>query len=339
MTRRRIAKNPASCMKLYRVENFDWMNKDTKYLQFPVCWIRDLFTDRIKTLNNIIAVGTYRFSRSVKFDESLALKQILFDWYRHRDWLTSSLASQLSDLYDSGVLCLDDDYNGFAGDEFIPEELDDLINYTEGNPGLLDEAMDYFRIHCAYYTLDVRGNKGGILIAGRELADIIPDKHPWVMINKDLVFDYRDNAKEPWEIEQLAAYLGITSILGKKPYCKTNKHHILARMFGFVSYNDIPPEPDPIIRDLMGKYFTADLTAKRYPTDKLLQQLELKWNLKFYGNHLRGIMIGNKKASLEAMALAAEKKKQSNKLAELKQRKLKAYKEAVQQLNKDEQLK
>ncbi len=135
--------------------------------------------------------------------------------------------------------------------------------------------------------------------------------------------------KSEFDVAQLAAYVSIKSILGTKKYVKTNKAHIVSRMFGYSSVKHLPKEMIPSIKSLFTKY------NSRYHIDKVLQLLELNWNVITYSNHIRGMYIamGNK-ISIVELASAVETKKKKNQISELKRSKIEARDMALLQLKK-----
>ena len=168
-----------------------------------------------------------------------------------------------------------------------------------------------------------------------DVEQLIEKGEPMPMINIKHLLDYIGRDKSEKEKAQLAAYIAIRSIIGKRQYCKTNKLHIIARMFGYASYKIIPELITQATKELMTKY------SNRYHYEKTLQELELNWHVVTYGYHVHGLYVGVN-VSLDTLSLAAETRKRKNKLAKLKLEKSDARNKATtiiqQQLNKDEQL-
>jgi hypothetical protein len=117
--------------------------------------------------------------------------------------------------------------------------------------------------------------------------------------------------------------MAIKSILGMRRYVKTNKQHIVSRMFGYSSIKVI----GKVNEELFKKYST------RYQIDKVLLELELSWNVKIYSRNIRGmyVSVGNK-ISLDDLALEAESKKKKNRIEVNKNNKSKAKERALQLL-------
>ncbi|WP_276134176.1 hypothetical protein [Polluticoccus soli] len=157
--------------------------------------------------------------------------------------------------------------------------------------------------------------------AGEELYD----EHngtPMTSISSQILFDYK-NEKTEFEIACFLGFAAFRSILQTKPYCKTNKAHIHARMCGYASVKTLPKE----LPEIEQKY------AARYHMDKVIRHLELNWYLKTFSNHTRGIYFGFDKTSLEALALVNEQAKKKTKEAQLKQAKADALAKAKTSLN------
>jgi len=162
--------------------------------------------------------------------------------------------------------------------------------------------------------------KRGITNA-KNILSCMTGKYPLTGIEKDMLFDYYKNYKDDFEIVCLAAFLGIKSILGKKPYDKTNKAMIHARMFGYITANELPAKLTPI----QEKY------KLRYPMDKVISELELNWHLKTLWNHNRGFYLSFD-LSYDELAVLIEKAKQETKFQQLKENKKKAIRRAKEQL-------
>lgn len=163
-----------------------------------------------------------------------------------------------------------------------------------------------------FFGITQRNFKNGIVTA-KQFLNRIPDKYPTIGIEKDMLFDYYKNDKSDFDIICLSAFLGIRSILGKKPYDKTNKSLIHARMFGYNTAKELPVELTP----LQEKY------KIRWHMDKLLEELQINWHLKVLWNHNRGFYLSFD-LSFDEMAAIIEKDKQIFKIQQLKELKKKA---------------
>jgi hypothetical protein len=155
------------------------------------------------------------------------------------------------------------------------------------------------------------------IVTAKQFLNRIPNKYPTTGIEKDMLFDYYKNDKSDFDIICLSAFLGIKSIIGKKPYDKTNKSLIHARMFGYTTAKELPAELTP----LQEKY------KLRYQMDKILTELEINWHLKILWNHNRGFYLSFD-LSYDELAMLIEKSKQDSKIQQLKESKRKAIENA-----------
>lgn len=176
------------------------------------------------------------------------------------------------------------------------------------------EALSYLGI------TQVNPKKG--IETAKEILLSFPSNPPMTGIEKEMLFDYYKNHKEDYSLVCLGAFLGIKSIIGTKPYCKTNKRHIHARMFGYPSVSDIKFNLTPLEK----KYQT------RWHMDKVLLELQENWHLKCYSNHQRGMYI-SLDLNLKELAIISEKNKYKTKRQQLKAQKEKAKTAALRHIN------
>jgi hypothetical protein len=154
------------------------------------------------------------------------------------------------------------------------------------------------------------GDSERSMINGRSISGRYPENSPIVGIGTEMFFDFYKNAKTEFDVSCLAAFLAIRSILGKKPYCKTNKQLIHARMFGYVSTKDVPTKLSP----QEAKY------KLRWHMDKILIELQLNWHLKLYAGHQRGMCVSFD-LELPELVKMVEKSKYINRISEFRKTK------------------
>jgi hypothetical protein len=126
---------------------------------------------------------------------------------------------------------------------------------------------------------------------------------------------------------QFACYIALKSILGKKTYVKTNKQLIIARMAGYINHEQIKPKP--AVKELLNRY------SERYQFEKLMINMQLKWNMSIYSYRTRGLFISNSKV-MDSDKLIKEvetKRREKNQRDLLKQRKREAREKAYRELN------
>lgn len=143
---------------------------------------------------------------------------------------------------------------------------------------------------------------------------------PITGIDRDMLFDYGQNQKTEFEIACLGAFLGIKSILGTKPYCKTNKALIHARMFGYASVKELPQELRPIEKKYQSRWFM----------DAVLIELQMNWSVKIVSNHKRGMLISFD-LDFKDLALVQINSEKQNKIQQFKEMKRNAIQEAKNQ--------
>lgn len=310
------------------------METKPRFIQFPLFLLRGMLTNKVNTINDIIRYGIYNYSTKFSYTIVDASKQFLYYYYRHKGDLTNYLLKTIETYIRDGSFDIDEDYNGFSGKTFEPEfEMEQLYKIFETDIEFKNSVVEFYKIHLTYQSLNIKGDKANAIKVGKEIEKRIPPKEPVPMVNLQLLFDFRDNDKSEFELIQFVAYIAVNSILGKKTFVKTNKPHIVCRMFGYSSVKHLPEKMPKEIKDLYSKY------SNRYHIDKVLQFLELNWNVLTYSNNIRGMYIAMKtKISIKELAKISETKKLKTRLQALKQSKIDARNEALEQLNKGQQL-
>jgi hypothetical protein len=175
------------------------------------------------------------------------------------------------------------------------------------------DALKFLGITQGYVTVAIKN--------ANNLLSKMPVKYPVTGIDREMLFDYYKNEKSDFDIACLGAFLGIKSIIGTKPFCKTNKAFIHFRMFGYASAKEVPVK----LTSIEEKY------RIRWHMDKVLLELQTNWYLKLYSNHQRGMYISFD-LSLGELALKSEKSKQLTKIKQFKDMKRKAIENAKAQL-------
>ena len=116
-------------------------------------------------------------------------------------------------------------------------------------------------------------------------------------INKDTIEDFKSNYKTPFEITVFMAFCGLRSIIGKKPYCKTENTFLLSRMAGLdrkVSIHELPETVRPY--------------ANEYQMRKIKNELVNHWGLKYYSRYTRGFYVSFT-MPMDELVLQAEKRR------------------------------
>lgn len=306
------------------------MEKTERYLQFPLFLIRDMVINKEEVINKILTYGIYKYSTKFSYTKYDVCKNLVYDYYRKKGELTSYLSEKMDNYVESGLIVIDEDYCGFIGNNFDPaDEIEQLETIFETDVEFRNRAIEYYQIKLSYDSLGITGNKENCIKKGIEIEKQIKIKEPMPMLSKKLLFEFRDNEKTEFELTQLLAYMAIKSILGTKQFVKTNKKHIVSRMYGYSSCTHLPNKPKPTIEALIKKY------SCRYHIDKLLRSLELDWNVITYSNNIRGVYVAMKnKTSIQDLAFFAETRKQKNRINNLMEEKKQAQEMALKKLNK-----
>jgi len=160
---------------------------------------------------------------------------------------------------------------------------DSIFDYAIYNHSLkMEYGTEKERMQSALHFYGITpGNLASMTRNGKEMVNNTISGSSFSSIEKDIIFDFYKNDKEEFDIACLCAFLAIKSIIGKRDYCKSNKAHIIARMFGYNSVKEVPESKTP----LMKKY------SNRYYIDKILQELQLNWHLKLFSDHCRGFYL------------------------------------------------
>lgn len=292
---------------------------EAKYIQFPISFLRNLTVKPKQTIEQILYFGIYQFSTRVKYKPEALPKQFIYWTYRKQlPRHLSKMKANISWEY----LGQDDDYNGFTGDTFNPceEELEEVENALERDELLLLESIEFYRFQLALGLLNLNASPIAFE-SGRELVKNQVKGEPMPMVNTSILMNYYKEDKDVFQLEQLAAYIGLKSILGKTPYCKTNKNHIRARMFGYSRFKDIPKN---VKESTSFKKYEI-----RYQMDKLLNYLRDDWYVKTYSKNMRGMMIAvGDDVSYETIVKMAHESKRKSK----RNQRLKAIRDAERKL-------
>lgn len=246
-----------------------------KYMQFPVSLLRDLTVNKFEAIDKMIVCGLYRFaSLNVPTPEAVA-RQLAYDMYR--DKLTGELDEYIVEFIRADQLTFNENYRGFSGfGMFEPEdEISELQTLFDVDDTFYQLAIEHYQIHAVFEAGKVLGitvgNPAQSYRIGKEICEANVGT-PFAMVKKDKCFEFRDDEKKEFDLIMFAANAAVNSIVGKKLYCKTNKGHIIARMFGYASIKQLPKRLPADIAPLFEKYST------RHHWEKLRDHLKVDWH-------------------------------------------------------------
>ncbi len=302
------------------------MKTEEKYLQFPLFLLRNLFIDKHKTINDIFKYGIYKYSKTVKYELYEVARQLMYVYYRLTSYLPNDLLECLEKHIDDGEIVLDEDYNGFSGSEFNPEqEIECLLKLFDADEDFKAKSIELYQIKIAYKNLGFTPIYNFSLKGSKVIELLIPDKEVMPMVSKSLLLDFRDNNKTEYELIQFAAYISVRSIIGKNKFYGATKMRIIRRMFGYKGEDDLPDKLPIKINLLFDKY------VQRHHWEKIRNILEKNWNVMFYSNNLgcSWVAIQTEKFTIKNLIYYAELEKKKNKDLEMNKIKAAAKVEAL----------
>ena len=129
-----------------------------------------------------------------------------------------------------------------------------------------------------------------------------------VSMLESLIRENRMQPKKEKQIEIILCYLAIRSILGKRKCIKSNNKHVLSRMLGYASYDDLCYETEGVFTEdieyLWSKYCkrgTMEISKDRMKT--LIGKLYESWRILKVADNTRGFYVAYEdKISLKELA-------------------------------------
>ena len=212
------------------------------------------------------------------------------------------------------------------------EFFSDILNYSMYSHSLKLDGEEYIYTS-AYYKFiasakwyNITGTTEADFKRGKKLFDSIPANYPKAGLNISIFWDYYKNEKSDFDIACLAAFLAIKSILGDKPYCKTDNSFLWGRMNGNSKAIKDRSELNPVVL----KY------ANEYQTKKIKNALRESWGLVTYSRYTRGFFVSFT-LDLPVLVLEAEKRRKSTKQDEYKRHEKDVVKQVLQKLKSNNQ--
>jgi hypothetical protein len=244
--------------------------KPYTYLQFPLCFIGETFKDPQKGLNLICEFGIVNFAMKQSVNIEDVQRQLIYSYYRKKESLPRKLHSKLLQYVEEGKIETDEDYNGFNGKEFNPEqeikgiaeifEIDSEFKETSILTWQIGKAAKFLKVRLGNIDNTIKVFNEGQAILNRYESLFGPDA--WPSVKPSMLFDVRDSGKD---LDLFRAFIGIKSMIGRRNFISSNKPAILSRMIGCknkASFNEI--SKDKAICPTIEKY------SKRYHMDNLL---------------------------------------------------------------------
>lgn len=218
--------------------------RDDRYIQFPLCLLQGTYQNSYNTLNIILDYGIVKYSKSFKYDITEVARQLMYAYYRNRNMIQNDLYSMFCGFIDNDLLSTDEDYNGFSGASFYPDDsIQELLKLFESNPEFKEGAIfryqiaqsaNFLNISIGNIDSTIRNYTSGFIIKEQFEKSYGPDCCPGIKPSQ--LFEFRDSGKD---LDLFRAYIGIKSLIGQNNYVSTHKTVILSRMLGCKSNDSL----------------------------------------------------------------------------------------------------
>ncbi len=266
--------------------------REDRYIQFPLCLLKETYTDPVKGLDIILAYGIMNLALKEKYSMQDVVRQLFYDYYRNRDIIQPWLYKRVQELEDGDRIILDENtcFKGEKIDFADPEDIEYAIEQINSELDLKEIVILNYQLHQAIAFLNLDKWPYDDLIKLYEEAKTIQrtfesqygqDSMPTCKPSQLIYF--RNNIKE---IDLLRAYIACRSIIGQKPYASTNKKAIIRRMLG--------AKTEAVLQDFLDEKSqpTYALYSNRYYFNKLKNTLCERGFLMFLSRpHKRAIYI------------------------------------------------
>jgi hypothetical protein len=263
-----------------------------RYIQFPLCLLRETYPNPVRGLDLILAYGIVNFALRQKYNMQDVVRQMFYDYYRNSEIMEPWLYRRIQSLEDGYSIILDDT-SRFVEGKFNFAELEDIeyiIEQINSDPELKEATILNYQLHQAIDFLNVESWSSDDILKHYAEAKTLkaeferkygPDAMPTCKPSQ--LVDFRNNTKN---IDLLRANIACRSILGQKSFASTNKNAIVRRMIG--------AKNDEVLQDFLDENTqpTYALYSKRYYFDKLKNALCERNFLMFLSRpHKRSIYI------------------------------------------------
>lgn len=218
--------------------------RDDRYIQFPLCLLQGTYQDPKKSLNMMSSYGIVKYAKTFSYDLSEVARQLMYAFYRKKNMIQNDLYKEFCCFIDNGSLTTDEDYNGFAGPSFYPDDsIQELLKIFGFNKDFEEAAILRYQISQAasFLNIDIkdidatlRNYTNGFILKEQFERSYGLDCFP--SIKPSQIFEFRDSGKD---LDLLQAYIGIKSLIGQHNYVSTHKTVILSRMLGCKSNDSL----------------------------------------------------------------------------------------------------
>jgi len=243
--------------------------KDEPYIQFPLCLLQSTYGNSTEGFSHILNFGIVNYSQKFDYNITEVGRQLMYTYYRDKRMIQADLLLAMKGYIKKDKLTIDDDYNGFSGANFTPDNESELLSLFESDSIFRDAAIIRYQISQAAESLNIKIYDIDSVIQGHQKAVKIKESFEqkfgsdsWPSAKPGQIIAFRD-AKT--DLDLLRAYIGIKSMIGQRTFISTNKPAILSRMIGCKSKAAFEQfSNDKNLMPIVEKY------SKRYHMDKLL---------------------------------------------------------------------
>lgn len=241
--------------------------KKIPYLLIPLPLIREIFRNPDRGINDIFDYGIYKSAFTQKTDDTNAYKQVIYCMYR--GGLTLSLQDKINTLIEDGIFNYDEEYSGFNGSEFYPEDnIIELDEYCNTDNTLKDEIIEFHKLRQGKDVLGLEYNIEAVANTYHKYGKF--DGYPLISVSVKMMLDYYSNPKDKYEKALFAMYLGIRSLIGNRDYACTTADMVKCRMFGAKEKKEL----DFILKDASISKAYKTYTTRHY-YDKMMKDLRV----------------------------------------------------------------
>ena len=246
-----------------------------RYFQFPVMLLKDVHKDHDSAMENIISFAIADYALKQNISQQDAAKQSLYSYYRGNG--LSELYNTIDNYMIDGQIDYDEDYNGFAGDKFNPDDgINNILELFKHNSNFYELALKNCQLSKIDEFFGITGPSSGVRLEKYNAIRKQIDQHeqefgpePMPTIEKDLFMDFRE---KPDPI-LFSAYIAIRSLQGQKNFIATTRNVILMRMLGAKSKKALEEHlKDEDIKEVHQKFARSE-NALRYNFNKIFSQL------------------------------------------------------------------
>ena len=248
---------------------------EKRYLQFPIMLLKKIHINYDEAMEDIISFAIVHYALKQNISQQDAAKQALYSYYRGNG--LKELYNIVNNYMIYNQIDYDEDYNGFAGNSFNPEDgINDVLKLFEDDRNFYDLALKNCQLSKTDEFFGITGPSSEVRL--KKFNDIkkLVDQHqqkfgpePMPTIEKSLFFDF----KEKPDPILFSAYIAIRSLQGQKPFVATTRNVILMRMLGAKSNKALKNHlKTKYVADIHHR-FTRSEKAIRYNFDKLFNAL------------------------------------------------------------------